>query len=514
MPSEADADRPTTGNLSLWMETSESPQQPVLPGDISVQAAVVGSGITGLTAARLLVERGVSVAVIESRRVCSGVTGFTTAKVTALQSTIYSEIADRWGDELAAAYAAANLEGLDLVRSRVDSDRIDCDLQTESAYTYAESDKGLKRIEAEVDAARRAGLDVVFTTDTDLPYPVAGAVRLDGQARFHPRRYCLGLMKGILAAGGAVFERTRAVDLEAGSGTVITDRGSITADVIIVASHVPFVDVGLYPSRMMASRSYAIAFRPPGPPIQGMYIGVDDPIRSVRSTGDGYVVVGGEGHPSGREKDTRKRYSALETWASERLGATNIAYRWSAQDYRSSDGLPFVGPLGSSGRVFVATGFAKWGMANGSIAGAMMADQAMGRESRWAGLFDSKRLALKQAAPGLVGASAGMIKGLFERFRPSDLADVGTLSPGSGDIVSVGGRKAAAYRDRAGVVHAVSPTCTHLGCQVRFNTAESTWDCPCHGSRYDIEGRVIHGPAVHDLDRIEMGQPGSADRGT
>jgi glycine/D-amino acid oxidase-like deaminating enzyme/nitrite reductase/ring-hydroxylating ferredoxin subunit len=503
MTAEFDQQELSDPNQSLWMATSEAPESPVLPGDISAQAVVVGSGITGLTAARLLVERGLSVAVIESGRLSAGVTGFSTAKVTALQSTKYSELVDRWSDDVAAAYAAANLEGLEMVRARVAADRIDCDLQTDAAYTYAETEAGLADIEAEVDAARRAGLDAVFTNDTDLPFPVAGAVRLDDQARFHPRKYCLGLVRAILSGGGAVFEGTRATDLEASSGTVITDRGSISAEVIIVATHVPFVDTGLYASRMQASRSYAVAFQSSSPP-QGMYISVDEPVRSIRSANNGYVIVGGESHPSGTNEDTREHYEALDVWARDRLGATDIAYAWSAQDYRSSDGLPFVGPMGSSGRVFVATGFAKWGMANGTIAGAIMADLAMGRDNRWAELFDSKRLALKQAAPTLLEAGGGMVKSLVDRFKPSLLPDVGDLVPGTGDVVSVAGRKAAAYRDDDGVVHAVSPVCTHLGCQVQFNTAETSWDCPCHGSRYDIDGRVIHGPAVRDLDPVEI----------
>ncbi|MGH8948794.1 MAG: FAD-dependent oxidoreductase, partial [Acidimicrobiia bacterium] len=501
MPKGGDPTR-LTRNPSLWMATSPWSEGPVLQGDMSAQAVVVGSGITGLTAARLLTEQGVSVAVIESRRVCSGVTALTTAKVSALQSTVYSGLSATWGDEVAAAYAEANLEGLGMIRRRVSDENIECDYRAASAYTYTESTAGLEKIEAEVEAAQRAGLDVAFTTESDLPFEIAGAARLDDQAQFHPRNYCLGLMRGILAGGGAVFEHTKALDVDARSGVVTTDRGNINAALILIASHVPFVDTGLHLSRMTASRSYAVSFPSQSQPPAGMYISVDEPIRSVRATGDGHVIVGGEAHPVGRDEDTELRYEALESWSKDRFGSPGSDYRWSAHDYRSVDGLPFVGPLGSSERVFMATGFAKWGMANGTIAAAIMVDLAMGRAGPSAEVFDSRRLALKQAAPDLVKAGAGVVKNLVtERLLSADLPDAGGLVPGTGDIVSLDGQKAAVFRDDRGELHAVSPICTHLGCQVGFNSAERTWDCPCHGSRFDVDGTVIHGPALEDLAR-------------
>ena len=492
-------------NPSLWLATSDWPEFPPLRGDMAAQAVVVGSGITGLTAARLLMEEGLTVALIDSGRLCSGITAFTTAKVTALQSTIYSELTDVWGREVAATYAAANLAGLDMIRRSVEQDQIECDLRSAPAYTYAESAAGVEKIEAEVVAAQRAGLRVSFTSRSELPYEIAGAVRLDDQARFHPRRYSLGLLRGVLSRGGAVFEHTRAIDIDHGSGTVTTDRGTISAAVIVVASHIPFVDTGAYFARMTSSRSYAIAVRTEHQPLEGMYISVDEPIRSLRAAESGLTVVGGESHPVGHDEDTRDRYRALESWATERLGADAVDYQWSAHDYRSADRLPFVGPIGSSGRVFVATGFAKWGMTNGSTAAAIMVDLAMGRPNQFAPIFDSKRLALKQGTPGILRAAADMAKGLVgDRILHSPELDVGDLRPGSGDVVSMDGHKAAVFREEDGSIRAISPFCTHRGCQVELNTAERTWDCPCHGSRFDLDGRVLHGPAVDDLTPVEQ----------
>jgi Rieske Fe-S protein len=269
-----------------------------------------------------------------------------------------------------------------------------------------------------------------------------------------------------------------------------------------VTSHVPFVDKGLYPVRMSASRSYAVAFRSNGA-IEGMHISVEQPIRSVRGTGDGYTIVGGESHPVGSPIDTEECYRSLESWARERLDAGPIEHRWSAHDYRSADRLPFAGPMGSSGRVFVATGYAKWGMTNGTVAAAIITDLAMGRDNPWAEVFDSRRIALRQAAPGMAKMSGSFLKN-FVAGRLLPVPDADGLGMGEGRVVSIGDRKAAVFQEDDGSLHAVSPVCTHLGCQVEFNTAERTWDCPCHGSRYDVDGKVIHGPAVDDLAAIDL----------
>lgn len=489
-------------NPSLWMVTSVWPEFPPLATDISLRALVVGSGITGLTAARLLAREGVDVGVIDAGRLCAGVTGYTTAKLSALQSTVYTELSEDWGDEVATAYAAANLSAIDTVRRLVADDQIDCDLSEEPAYTYAESPEGLGRIEAEVGAAGRAGLDVAFTDRTDLPYEIAGAVRLDGQARFHPRRYCHGLLDATLESDGVVFEHTRALSLDARAGTVVTDRGTVTADVIIVATHLPFGNLGGYFARTSVSRSYAVAVADGRHPLRGMYISVDEPIRSLRSTGDGYTIVGGENHPVGEDDDTTRRYHALGAWSSERLSSGPVEHRWSAQDYRSVDGLPYIGRLGSSGRAYLATGFGKWGMTNGTLAASIVVDLAMGRDNEWAGVFDSRRVAPKQALPDTLKVNAKVAKHFVGDRLLSSLSPSEPPGRGQGEIVSHDGRRMAVSQSEEGQVRTFSPYCTHLGCLVAFNTAEQTWDCPCHGSRFDLEGRVVHGPAVEDLAPI------------
>jgi glycine/D-amino acid oxidase-like deaminating enzyme/nitrite reductase/ring-hydroxylating ferredoxin subunit len=488
-------------NPSLWVATAPGTDYPKLHRDIEADVIVVGSGITGLTTARMLVGRGLSVIVIEARKLCYGVTGFTTAKVTALHSAIYQELAAAWDDETAAVYAAANQSAVAKVKQLVAADGIECDLREAIAYTYSAGGEELATVEGEVEAARRAGLDVSFTTETELPYEVAGAVRLEGQAQFHPRRYCLGLAEALAKEGGLIFENSPALELDSEAGTVSTDLATARAGAVVVATQIPFVNQGGHFARMTPSRSYALALRSTADAMEGMYISVDEPTRSLRSTADGHLIVGGEGHPVGTEEDTERRYQALENWSSRFFPEASLAFRWSAQDYRSVDRLPYIGRLSrKAARVFVATGFAKWGMTNGTVAAMIISDLIEETENQWAATFDSTRTGLAHGLVDVLGANLEVAKHFVgDRISTGRRSAAGDLEPGTGAVGSSDKEAVAAFLDESGLLHTVSATCTHLGCLVSFNTAERSWDCPCHGSRFDVDGRVLQGPAIKDL---------------
>ncbi len=497
----------TERNPSLWLATSQSPSYPSLELDIQADVVVVGSGITGLSTARLLSAQGLRVVVLEARRICSGVTAFTTAKLTALHSTIYSDLIRIWGEEVAAVYADANQAAIGKVKELAAADGIECDLREASAYTYAQSEEHIPEIEAELNAALKAGLQASFTADSELPYEIAGAIRLDRQAQFHPRRYCLGLAEAITKNEGLIFERSPALALDAANTTVTTDRARVKANAVVIATQIPFVNRGGHFTRMTPSRSYALALRAPSQAMEGMYISVDQPTRSLRSTGDGYLIVGGEGHPVGTDPDTTRRYRALEQWSDERFPGSTVEFKWSAQDYRSADRLPFIGRLTSgTERVFVATGFAKWGMTNGTVAAMIISDLIHGTSNPWAGTFDSTRFALGQGGPGTVAGTFEAAKHfVVDRLKSLGRRPATELKPGEGDVVLLDGKTVAAFRAEDGQIHAISATCTHLACQISFNKAERSWDCPCHGSRFDIEGRVLQGPAIKNLASKEPG---------
>lgn len=497
-------------NPSIWAVTA--PDGPTYPtfGETPaepVDVAVIGGGIAGLSTALALAEVGVSVVLVEADRICSGVTAYTTAKVSSLHGLTYAGLVSSFGDEVAKAYAEANQAAIAQVGMWVERYGIECDLSTRAAFAYTTSADKVADIAAEVEAAQRLGLPASFTTQTELPFEVKGAIRFEGQAQFHPRQYCLGLAVAIVSAGGHVYEQSRAVDVDGGDRCTVRFAGGaeLAARRVVVATHIPFLDRGGYFAKTHPTRSYALAARlgEDAPVPQGMYLGVDEPTRSVRAAlGDSIVILGGEGHKVGQDDDTRQRYAALEGWAREHFDVVSIEQKWSAQDYASVDGLPYVGRQSPGSSISVATGFKKWGMTNGTAAGMMLALELTDRQNPWAGAFDADRQARPLTSKDFYKENANVAQQMVgDRLAALKPPSAESLQPGESGIVNLDGDKVAAYREDDGTLRAVSAACTHLGCLVAFNTAEKSWDCPCHGSRFSLDGEVLQGPATKDLDR-------------
>ena len=499
---------PENANTSYWIASSGVPERAPLPGDADADVVVVGGGITGLTAALFAARGGARVMVLEARRLAMGTTGNTTAKVTALHGLVYSELERRLGLEAARAYAELNRLGLEQVRTLVTDLGIDCDLEEMDAVSYTLRDDRRPEIEREVEVASSLGFPASHAEKLSLPYPVAGAVRFKRQAQFHPRRYALGLASAIERAGGTVHESTRVLDaeLEGDRCQVKTERGVVHADRVVVATLLPVVDrIGLF-ARTEASRSYALSANAPDTSVSAMYLSVDSPTRSVRPHPDpagNKLIITGEGHKTGQDPQPLQRFDALERYARERLGA-QPEYRWSAQDYRASDGLPFIGRLyPRSERIVGVTGLRKWGLTNGTAAAVLLADLVLGREHPLASTFDTTRVRPIAGAPAFVKANVNVAQRFVgDRLRTKPSLD--EVRPGEGAVIRHGGRHVAAYRREDGTVSAVAARCTHLGCLVAFNAAERTWDCPCHASRFDTDGRVIEGPATRRLPEEDI----------
>ena len=493
-------------NVSLWVGTTPETAFPRLGEDIAVDVAVVGGGITGLTTAALLKDAGMRVAVLEAGRVASGATGYTTAKLSSLHGLIYDDLASSYDDETARLYGEANEAAITKVEDLAQARGVDCDFERAPAYTYTQDPAMVDSIEKEVAAARRAGLPASLTSTTDLPFDVLAAVRFENQAMFHPRKYCIGLATSIPGDGSHVFEMTRAVDVEHGEPCIVeTEHGAVTAEHVVLATLIPFLDRGGFFAKCHPSRSYAIAVRAAGAPTRGMYISAEQPTRSVRPCRVGdetLLIISGEGHKTGQDDDTTGRYQALEDWAREHYDVRSVEYRWSAQDFIPVDDLPYVGQLTrGSEHLYVGTGFKKWGMTNGTAAAMVVSDAVLGRDNPWSAMFDANRVEVTTSAREFVKENLNVAKRFIgDRLGSLTAPSIDELQPGEGAIVRAGGEKVAAYRDDDGVLHAVSPVCTHLGCLVAFNTAERSWDCPCHGSRFTVDGQVISGPAIKDLD--------------
>ncbi len=488
---------------SYWLATKPTLSFGALEGELSVDVAVLGGGITGITTALLLKEAGKTVAVVESAKVADGVTGNTTAKLTSGHALIYAKLAKEHGVEVARVYAESNEAGLAKIRELVDAHGIDCDFEDADNFVYSTETRDVADLREEADAARTVGLAAEFVSELPLPFPVAGAVRLSGQAQFHPAKYVAALAEQVDGDGSHVFEQSRATDVDEGDPCTVTTSGrAIRAQHVVLATHLPVLDRGLHFAKAHPQMSYAVAAPVDSPP-EGMYLSISQPTRSIRTTpheGGRLLVLGGEGHAVGRDRDTRRRYEALERDLAGWFGGAQPQYRWSAHDYVPIDSLPYIGRLsGRSDRISVATGFAKWGLTKGTVAAILITDGILGRPNAWADTYDAARLDVRHSLAGFLTANS-KVGAHFVADRLLG-GDADSIEPGGGAVIRRGLRQLAVSRDDDGELHALSARCTHLGCIVAWNTAERTWDCPCHGSRFDPEGRVIEGPATADLER-------------
>lgn len=470
------------------------------------EVAVVGAGISGLTTALMLAREGRSVTVIDQNRIGSGTTGNTTAKITSQHGSTYARISRTHGNDGARVYGEANERAKEWIASLVEEEGIDCDFRRRDAYLYAFDESERSQVESEAEAAIEAGLPAELLADAPLPFSVSGALRFREQAEFHPVKYLLALADLIEQEGGAIHENTRAVSATGGSApSVRTEEGAtISAEHVVVATLIPFLDRGLFFARAFASRSYVITASISEPAQEGMSINPGSPTRSIRSVADGdreLLMIGGESHSVGSSKAIHERYEKLADFARKHWDVDRIEHRWSSQDFISDDQVPFVGQINPlTHRIHVITGLKKWGITGGTAAAAVIADRVAGRSSDAGKLFSPTRFKPLAEAPKFVSENSRVPFHLIgDRLRERGGRRIEDLEPGEGAIVSRGGKKVAGYRDAAGELHAVSSRCTHLGCQVRWNQAESSWDCPCHASRFTVDGEVLNGPAVRPL---------------
>ncbi|MES2918375.1 MAG: FAD-dependent oxidoreductase [Pseudomonadota bacterium] len=496
---------------SLWIATAPATEYPTLAGDIDVDVAIIGGGIAGITAAHELKAAGRRVALLEAGRLLQGVTGQTTAKLTSQHTLIYSHLLQHFGEAKARAYADANQAALAHVAHTVETLGIDCDFRRRDAYTWADSDDDLARLHRETDAALKLALPARFVeaAAVPLPFAVRGALCFAQQAQFHPLKYLQHLAWSIPGEGSHVFEHSPALSVDDGEPAQVTTRqGRVRAGAVIIATHYPFTDHSLYALRLSPYRHYLLAARLDAAAPDGMFINVAR-TRSLRpypqEGAEGMLVVG-EGHTVGEGGDTRGRYQRLETWARSVLPVAGVDYHWSTHDHQSIDRVPYIGRLTPLSRhLYVATGFGGWGMSNGIVAGLLLRDLVLGHENPWAEVFDPARLKLTGAGDFVRHTLTVGRHWVGDRLRRGHAA----LAPGEAGILATSQGRLAVYRDEQGVSHALSPACTHMGCVVQWNGAEKSWDCPCHGSRFDaISGAVLHGPAPAPLARRTLDTQG------
>lgn len=490
----------TSRDTTYWNAGAPAGAFPALAGEVSVDVAIIGGGIVGVTAARLLKDKGLTVAVVEARAVGRQATGLSTAKVTSQHGLLYQTLAGTFGDDHARVYAEAQEGGLRRLRELVAEHGIDCDLDPAPAIVYAETEEDAARVRAEAEVARRLGLPARLEDDTGLPFIVTAALRFDDQARIHPSRYVAGLARTLPGDGCHVFEGSRVTDWS--PRAVVTAEGRVSARHVLMATHLPLGLTGGFSARAYPMAEPVVAARV-ARPLPGMYLSADG-TRSIRThqgaDGATYAIAAGAACKPGHGEAARQSLEALEGWLADHFAVEAIHSRWVNEDYTTMDRLPFIGwssPFGEG--YLVATGFAAWGLTNGTAAGMILAALAAGGDHPWAATFDARRLAARAGGGTFVKENAHVARHLVEGHLARRPRRADDLAPGEGAVLDLDGRAVAAYRDAGGALRTVSATCPHAGCVVGWNAIDETWDCPCHGSRFAVDGTVIHGPAVTPL---------------
>jgi glycine/D-amino acid oxidase-like deaminating enzyme/nitrite reductase/ring-hydroxylating ferredoxin subunit len=498
-------------NPSLWMTTSTRSHYPPLSGDGVADVVVVGGGITGLTAAWLLQRQGRRVVLVEMHRIAVGETGHTTSHLTELTDRRYHVLESKFGRQGAHKVADSSRAAIELIAQLSSELGVDCGFERVPAFLYTEREAHIRELEKEVEAAQRVGLVAQLTRTVPLPFPVKLAIRVENQAQVHPREYLLPLAAAFVERGGRIHEMTRVLNVHDGAPCVVeTEHGTLRADSVVVAANVPVNNKVFLITKIAPYRTYVVAAKLEKPFPPGLFWDTEDPYHYTRRhlTAEGeYLIVGGEDHKVGKEDDTEQRYAKLAAYVRERFGLVPT-HRWSGQIIEPVDGLPFIGLNSASRHVYVATGYSGTGMTFGTVGGMVVSDLIAGRPNPWADLYDATRVRPLAQAKDYIAENLDFPAHLIrDRFQKGEVQSLAEVPRGEGRLMQVNGRMLAVARDEDGEVHAVSAVCKHMGCHVGWNTAEKTWDCPCHGSRFDPAGQVLNGPATQGLEPVEPSAP-------
>jgi glycine/D-amino acid oxidase-like deaminating enzyme/nitrite reductase/ring-hydroxylating ferredoxin subunit len=496
----------------------QSPWQSVLPtgynnaalGPETVyDAIVIGGGITGLTAALLLQNAGRNILLADSHTVGFGTTGGTSAHINTFADTTYKEAESAFGKEGAQLFADAINEGFGLISSNIKNYRIECDYETKTGFLYAEDEKQADQLDEVFSGAKAVGVPVNYTIKVPTPQSFQAALEFEGQAQFHPMKYALALAKAFTDAGGIILEHTNIEGVEKEDEIHVGISGGlkIKAKKVIYATHIP-PGINSYSLRCAPYRSYVLGVKLKTDTYPDALIyDMQEPYHYFRTheiQGEKLLIAGGNDHKTGHD-DAKKAFEDLEKYVRKNYNVSSVKYKWSSQYYVPVDGFPYIGqmPEASEG-IYCATGYNGNGMMLGSIAGKILADLVQGKVNKYEKVFSPSRLKPVAGFTTFVEENADVAYHFVaDRFSFHETDSLKRMQPGTGKLLEIDGKKIAAYRDDQGQIFALSPICTHAGCIVNWNGEEKSWDCPCHGARYDIHGKVLTGPATLSLTKIE-----------
>jgi glycine/D-amino acid oxidase-like deaminating enzyme/nitrite reductase/ring-hydroxylating ferredoxin subunit len=497
------------------MDTTEVPQFQSLTQDLRSNVCVVGAGIAGMTTAYLLARAGRAVVVIDDGPIGGGETSRTTAHLTAALDDRYYNIETMHGEEGAKLAAESHMSAIHRIETIASMEDIDCDFQRVEGFLFLGGENTRKDLERELEATHRAGITDTQLVD-NIPFGFwdsGPALRFPRQATFHPLKYLKGLARAILRDGGKIYTGVHAEKIEDGEPAKVTtsDGHVIHADNVVVCTNTPVNDWLIIHSKQSAYRTYVIGARiPKGSVPQGLYWDTPDPYHYIRiqhaEDKSGHeldydiLIVGGEDHKTGQAHDTEERFVRLEQWTRERFPMVEqVDYRWSGQVIEPVDYMAYIGKNpGGDEHIWIATGDSGNGMTHGTIAGIILNELVQGRKHQWARLYDPSRIKLR-ATPEFLKENANVAEQYKDWFTGGYAGEVAAIKPGEGAVIGRGRGKIAVYRDERGDTHSMSAVCTHLYCIVNWNDTERTWDCPCHGSRFDPYGKVVNGPAIVGL---------------
>ena len=493
---------------SLWIETTKDELNlKQLEKDEETEVCIIGAGLFGLTTAYYLTLLGKKVTVLEKGEIGQKVSANTTGKITSQHGLFYDHLIKDYGQEYAHKYLEANEEAIRNIKDIIEKEKIECDFSERKSYVYTTKQDEVLDIEKEVESANKIGKDAQLVTETDLPFKVKTAIEFDGQAQFHPRKYMLGLAKSILKENKIYnFTIVKDVKKEEDIFTVYTDRGIINSKYVVLATHYPIINTpGFHFLKMYQSTSYIIAIETKSKLPQGMYINDKPPIysfRTVRYNDKDILLIGGSDHKTGEPIPDNSKYEDLEKKAKELYPDCKVLFRWNTRDCISLDKIPYIGELSNLMKnMYIGTGFKKWGMTFSNIAAKIVADMIMGKENKYEEIFTATRLKPVKNRWEMKNMVKESVESIAINKFKIEPHSVESIEKDNGGIIKIDDDNIGIYKDKEGKIYAVNPVCTHLGCLLSWNNIDKTWDCPCHGSRFDYMGRNLYEPAIKDLDR-------------
>ena len=497
--------------ISYWNMTGEKARYPRLDRSLSTDVLIIGGGIAGITCAYCLAQKGATPVLVEAGALADGTTGNTTGKITVQHGIVYYKLREKYGLKAAKNYAVSQGGALDFVKAAVQRESIDCQLADSTAYVYAENESEWDTLQKEYETAKKIGIQAELLNSMDFPTGNKGLLAYKHQAVFHPVRYVEGLAKAATEKGAKIYCNTKAIKLEDGKVKTVQFENDIIVQAkhVVLATQYPFYDgPNLFFTRLYPKRAYGIAVRAKRDWTDGSYINVGDPARSIRThveSGERILIVVGENHDTGRGyEDMALHYEHLIEFADQIAGVKEVLARWSAQDYETPDELPYIGRISDHSHIYVAAGFKKWGLTNGTLSGMLISDLVTHGKCRFESLYSRTRADFT-SSPGkaIVGAVNPVIELIKSKLEGCE--EIEGLKPGEGRVIRFGGEKAGIYRERDGSVTILDITCTHMGTELNFNSAEKTWDCPAHGGRFNTDGKLLEGPPKDSLKVLYKG---------